>query len=174
MKQIFLDSSALLAAIIRGDSHHNDVISLLEFILNKYIKPFGLKGIFIINDLVYIESLSKLIHKGDSDSKAKKKLDEFLKKYRVKILKRNGDILEEAVMLYKNNARYKFKNLQCNDFIILADSIRIKSFLVTCDEHFLKLKPGKYKDIYYASSKSKKYKDQYIELLESILKSINK
>ena len=85
MYKIFLDSSALLACLIENDTHHKDVSSLLEFINEKYISQYGLSGVFIVNEIVILETISKLIHKKYTYKSSKRRIELLLDKYKILI-----------------------------------------------------------------------------------------
>jgi len=173
MRKIFLDSSVIIAYLIKNDSHHNDAYSLIEFINDKYIKQYNLKSVFITNEIVVLETISKLVHKKQPFKKAKKLIDGFLKKYDIGVIRRKeASFLETIYGLYYSFSRQKARKLQCNDFVVVADSINTGALLATCDNDFLKISSKSYRHIYFISSKSKKHKDQFQRLLRTFFNSI--
>jgi len=167
MPKIFLDTTVIIAYLNKKDSHHRDVKALIDFVKEKYIADDQSKKFFITNEITILETISKLVHQRKTVKESIKKLKEFIIDCNLSIISRGSKKFVEVIYgLYSEFSRRKFKKLQCNDFLIIADSIKSGSLLVTCDEHFIELTSKNFPDVYYLSSKSKKVKDQYIKLLK--------
>lgn len=170
MRQIFLDSSVVIAYLTPGDAHHGDVVSLVDFIKNKYIDQYALVNVFVINDVVVLEAISKLIHQGHPYSRAKKMIDKFVKSYDLLVIDRKDEIFLDTIYKYYSNfSGNKIRKLQGNDFIIAADADKINALIATCDGDFIKLNLP---NVYFISSKSKRYKDQFNKLLNKFFDSM--
>ena len=173
MYKIFLDSSVIIAYILSSDVHHKDVYSLLIFIKEKYISQYNLRDVFLTNEIIVLEAISKLVHKGYTVSKAMERVQGFLKKYQICVLNRGRlGFLKNVYKSYQKFKRKKFCKLQCNDFLIVVDAINSKALLATCDEDFKRSLPKSFKDIYYISSRSRRYRDQFNELTDRFFGSL--
>lgn len=170
MMKIFLDSSVIIAFLKEDDSHYADIHSLMNFVHEKYFS----NKIFVTNEIVILESISKLALSGLRIKNSIEKIEKFIKKYKIYIISRDtNEFIESIFEYYKEFSRKKFKKLQSNDFLIISDAIKNKALLITCDIDFFKYKARNFKDVYFISSRSKKQKDQYLKLLSKFFKNNN-
>lgn len=163
--KIFLDSSVLVAYLIKSDLHYRDAHSLIDFIHEKYQS----NNFFVLNEMVILETVSRLVYNGVMVKNAIKMIECFVKKHKIYIILRDtNEFLQTIYDYYEKFSRKKIKKLKSKDFLIICDAIKTKSILVTCDVDFLKYTTKNFKDVYFISSKSKKYKDQYLKLLSRL------